>query len=110
MGWRLKLGVAIFVLSILLPVAGIPLVATLDLSGTVTASVSRALLVGAEVLGVLAVLAVISGTRSGHCSCTATRFVPRPSSKQNKPARLHCVDVRWHCNSDLPENTGKVAF
>lgn len=55
MGWRLKLGVAIFVLSILLPVAGIPLVATLDLSGTVTASVSRALLAGAEVLGVLAV-------------------------------------------------------
>ena len=55
MGWRLKLGVAIFVLSILLPVAGIPLVATLDLSATVTASVSGALLVGAEVLGVLAV-------------------------------------------------------
>jgi hypothetical protein len=55
MGWRLKLGVAIFVLSILLPVAGIPLVATLDLSGTVTASVSGVLLVGAEVLGVLAV-------------------------------------------------------
>jgi len=54
-GWRLKLGVAIFVLSILLPVAGIPLVATLGLSGTITASVSGALLVGAEVLGVLAV-------------------------------------------------------
>ena len=35
-GWRLKLGVPIFVLSILLPVAGIPLVATLGLSGTMT--------------------------------------------------------------------------
>ena len=54
-GWRLKLGVAIFVISILLPVAGIPLVAALGLSGTLTASVSGALLVGAEVLGVLAV-------------------------------------------------------
>lgn len=53
--WRLKLGVAMFVLSILLPVAGIPLVATLGLSGTLTASVSGALLVGAEVLGILAV-------------------------------------------------------
>jgi hypothetical protein len=53
--WRLKLGVGIFVLSILLPVAGIPLVATLGLSGTMTASVSGALLVGAEVLGLLAV-------------------------------------------------------
>lgn len=54
-GWRLKLGVAIFVFSILLPVAGIPLVAALGLSGTMTASVSGAFLVGAEVLGFLAV-------------------------------------------------------
>ena len=54
-GWRLKLGVIMFVLSILLPVAGIPLVATLGLSGTITASVSGVLLVGAEVLGVLAI-------------------------------------------------------
>lgn len=55
MGWRIKLGVTIFVLSILLPIGGIPLVATLDLSGTATASISGALLVGAEVLGILAV-------------------------------------------------------
>jgi hypothetical protein len=54
-GWRLKLGVAIFILSILLPVAGIPLVATLGLSGTISASVSGVLLVGAEVLGLLAI-------------------------------------------------------
>jgi hypothetical protein len=55
MGWRIKLGVTIFVLSILLPIAGIPLVATLGLAGTMTATVSGVLLVGAEVLGVLAV-------------------------------------------------------
>ena len=54
-GWRLKLRVPIFVLSILVPVAGIPLVATLDLSGTITTSVSGALLGGSEVLGLLAV-------------------------------------------------------
>lgn len=54
-GWRVKLGVAIFVLSILLPVAGIPLVATLGLSGTISASISGVLLVGAEVLGLVAV-------------------------------------------------------
>jgi hypothetical protein len=53
--WRLKLGAAIFVLSILLPVVGIPLVTVLGLSTTMTASVSGALLVGAEVLGVCAV-------------------------------------------------------
>ena len=54
-GWRLKLGIGIFVLSIILPVAGIPVVAALGLSGTMTASVSGALLVSAEVLGIFAV-------------------------------------------------------
>jgi hypothetical protein len=39
----------------ILPVAGIPVVSGLALSGTMTASVSGALLVSAEVLGVLAV-------------------------------------------------------
>ena len=54
-GWRLKLGIGIFVLSIILPVAGIPVVAGLGLSGTMTASISGVLLVSAEVLGILAV-------------------------------------------------------
>ncbi len=54
-GWRLKVGVLMFVLSIVLPVAGIPLVASLGLEGTMVASVSGVLLVGAEVLGLLAV-------------------------------------------------------
>ena len=54
-GWRIKAGAALFGMSILLPVAGIPLVATLGLSTTMTASVSGVLLVGAEVLGVCAV-------------------------------------------------------
>jgi hypothetical protein len=54
-GWRIKLGTAIFGLSILLPVVGIPVVTGLGLSTTMTASVSGALLVGAEVLGVCAV-------------------------------------------------------
>lgn len=54
-GWRLKLGIGVFVLSIILPVGGIPMVTTVDLSGPMTASVSGALLVTAEVLGILAV-------------------------------------------------------
>lgn len=53
--WRLKLGIALFGLSILLPVIGIPLVTVLGLSTTMIASVSGALLVGAEILGVCAV-------------------------------------------------------
>ena len=54
-GWRLKLGAALFGLSILSPVVGVPLVTSLGLSTTMTASVSGALLVGAEVLGICAV-------------------------------------------------------
>ena len=53
--WRLTLGVIIFLLSIIVPAAGIPIVAAFDLSATMTASVSGGLLIGAEVLGILAV-------------------------------------------------------
>ena len=53
--WRLKLGAALFGLSTLLPIVGIPLVTSLGLSTTMTASLSGALLVGAEVLGVCAI-------------------------------------------------------
>ena len=54
-GWRLKAGVALFVFSIILPIAGIPFVTGLGLSGTMVTSVSGALLIGAELLGVAAV-------------------------------------------------------
>jgi len=52
---RVKFGAAVFVLSILLPVAGLPLVPSLGLSAAATATVSGLLLVSAEVLGVVAV-------------------------------------------------------
>ena len=54
-GWRLKLGIGMFGLSILLPVAGVPLVAMLGLSTTATATVSGGLLVTAEVMGIAAI-------------------------------------------------------
>ena len=54
-GWRLKLGVALFGLSVLLPVLGVPLVAVMGLSAETVATISGAMLVGAEVLGIVAV-------------------------------------------------------
>jgi hypothetical protein len=54
-GWRLKLGAAIFALSILAPVAGLPFVASLGLSAATTATSSGAILAIAEVLGLAAV-------------------------------------------------------
>lgn len=52
--WRLALGIIIFLLSIILPLAGIPAVAAFELSATAATTVSGALLVGAEILGILA--------------------------------------------------------
>jgi len=54
-GWRLKLGVTLFALSIVLPVLGVPLVAVLGLSAAAVATISGAMLVGSEVLGIVAV-------------------------------------------------------
>ena len=55
LGWRLKLGAALFGLSIALPVAGVPVVTALGLSVGMTASVSGVILVAAEVIGLLAI-------------------------------------------------------
>jgi hypothetical protein len=53
--WRLKLGLAIFLLSIILPVAGIPALSSFDLSTAVISTISGALLIAAELLGIAAV-------------------------------------------------------
>ena len=53
--WQLKVGIGLFLLSILLPVGGIPLVAFLSLSTAMTALLSSALLIGGEVLGIVAI-------------------------------------------------------
>lgn len=54
-GWRLNAGITLFAFSIILPIAGIPFVTGLGLSGAMVTSVSGALLIGAELLGVAAV-------------------------------------------------------
>jgi hypothetical protein len=54
-GWRLKLGVALFGLSIAIPVIGVPLVAIMGLSGATVATTSGVMLAGSEVLGIVAI-------------------------------------------------------
>jgi hypothetical protein len=54
-GWRLKLGIVLFGLSIVLPVLGVTLVAAMGLSAATVATVSGALLAGSEVLGIVSV-------------------------------------------------------
>ena len=53
--WHLKLGVVLFALSIILPLAGLPLLASMNLSATMTTTVSGILLVAGELLGVVAI-------------------------------------------------------
>jgi len=53
--WRLTLGVIIFLISIILLSAGIPVVTALDISTTMKSSVIGGLLVSAEVLGIIAI-------------------------------------------------------
>jgi hypothetical protein len=55
MGWRLKAGIALLVMSVIVPIVGIPFVSGLNLSGTMVTTVSGAMLIGAELLGVAAV-------------------------------------------------------
>ena len=54
-GLRLKLGIFLFGLSILLPIAGVPLAAMLIDSNAATASVTGALLVAAEIMGLVSI-------------------------------------------------------
>jgi uncharacterized membrane protein (DUF485 family) len=54
-GWQIKLGVALFVLSIVLPLLGIPLLAVMGLRAATMATISGAMLAGSEVRGIVAV-------------------------------------------------------
>lgn len=53
--WQLKAGIGLFVISIIFPVCGIPLVAYLSLSTAVTALLTAVFLIGGEVLGIVAI-------------------------------------------------------
>ena len=54
-GWRMTLGILLFACSIAFPLVGIPVLSTIGLSTADTASISGALLVGAEVFGIVAI-------------------------------------------------------
>jgi hypothetical protein len=55
MGWRLKAGIALLVMSVIVPIVGISFVSGLNLSETMVTTVSGAMLIGAELRGVAAV-------------------------------------------------------
>ena len=54
-GCRLKLSAVLFGLSFVVPLVGVPIVAAVELSNTMTASISGGLLLAGEILGIAAV-------------------------------------------------------
>lgn len=54
-GWRLKTGIALFVLSVIAPAAGLTLLSWFGLSGPARASISAAVLIAGDALGMVAV-------------------------------------------------------
>jgi hypothetical protein len=88
--WRLKLGAGLFGLSILLPLAGVPLVAWFDFSTRVTATVTGGLLVAAEVMG-LAAVAVMGKSGYALIKKKLLSFIKavRPAEQGQPPALPH---------------------
>lgn len=85
-GWRLKLSATLFGLSIVLPLIGVPIVTALDLSRTITASLSGGLLLVGELLGVAAVAVV---GKSGYALIKKKVFgFVRQYGPPNKVSRL----------------------
>jgi hypothetical protein len=54
--WRFRLGAFMFVLSLVLPLAGVPIVTSMTLSVTMTSSISGGLLACGELLGIGAII------------------------------------------------------
>ena len=95
-GWRLQLGVALFVLSIVLPLAGVPVVASLGLSAGVTATVSGSLLVSGEVLGVAAV-AVMGKSGYVYLKNRIFGFLKRVGPPREVSRRRYTVGLVMFC-------------
>jgi len=70
-GWRFKLGVVLFGLSLALLLLGVPLVAAMGLTAATVATISGVMLAGSEVLGIVAI--ALMG-KSGYAYITKRVF------------------------------------
>ena len=95
-GWRLQLGIALFVLSIVLPLAGVPLVASLGLSAGITGTASGALLVSSEVLGIVAI-AVMGKSGYVYIKNRVFRFLKRVGPPMEVSRRRYTLGLIMFC-------------
>jgi len=95
-GWRLKSGIALFFLSIVTPVLGVPGVVMLGLSATMTASVSGALLVMAEVLGIIAI-AVMGKSGFAYIKNLFSRYLKQHGPPQEVSRLRYTIGLVMFC-------------
>ena len=95
-GWRLQLGVALLFLSILLPLVGVPVVTSLDLSVSIAGTVSGALLVGAEVLGIVAI-AVMGKSGYVYLKNRVFAFLKRTGPPREVSRRRYTLGLVMFC-------------
>lgn len=95
-GWRLKLGVGMFIVSILLPIIGVPLVAKLGLSSAMTTALSGGLLVAAEIMG-LASVAVMGKPGYTYIKKRFFGFLKQYGPQDEVSARRYTIGLVMFC-------------
>ncbi len=98
--WRLKLGVGMFIVSILLPIIGVPLTAKLGLSAAMTTTLSGGLLVAAEIMG-LAAVAVMGKQGYTYIKKRFFGFLKQYGPLDEVGARRYTIGLVMFCTAIL---------
>ena len=103
--WNVKFGIGLFVFSIILPLAGIPIVAAIELSTTAAASTVALLLGLAEVCG-LAAIAVMGKNGYAYLKGHLARFVKSCAPPQEVSKTRYSAGLIMFC---IPLIVGWIA-
>ena len=103
--WNVKFGIGLFMFSIILPLAGIPIVAAIELSTTAAASTVALLLGLAEVCG-LAAIAVMGKNGYAYLKGHLARFVKSCAPPQDVSKARYSAGLIMFC---IPLIVGWVA-
>ncbi|MGB5705445.1 MAG: hypothetical protein WBM41_01330 [Arenicellales bacterium] len=93
---RLKIGVALFFLSVVLPLAGIPALVALGFSKVIVTSLSGVLLVGSELLGIAAI-AVMGKPGFAYIKNKVLGFLKRHGPPSTVNPRRYFIGLVMFC-------------
>lgn len=94
--WNVTLGIGLFAFSIILPLAGIPIVAAIELSATAAASTVALLLGLAEVCG-LAAIAVMGKNGYAYLKGKLSRFIKSYAPPQEVSKLRYSIGLTMFC-------------